>query len=182
MLSHQDWFLAAALHEINTAIQNTSLPADVVSHLQNALEFIYSSSTANYDVRDHTLHLLYNTTLRRRDAYLADTFHRLQPMVKRQLRSHSLRDPLLFSEEDCQLALRQYNNASSANLLTQATRCRQDDRGHHESSRPATKRDPPHTASSHRSSSQRSPPLNKGKRPSSLSKKRGGGNSTKGKP
>jgi len=122
MLSYQDWFLAAAMQEVSTALQSAKAGSgDVVLSLQNALDFFYSTSRANYDTRDHALHLLYNTTLRRRDAYLADTFPQLRSSLKRDLRSYHLRDSLLFSEVACQSTLRRYSEASSATLLTQAT-------------------------------------------------------------
>ena len=94
--------------------------------LHDLQEFVFSASRAGYDARQHVCHLLFNTVLRRRDAYLSDTFPRLQAPLRKQLRAHILDDSLLFSESTCETALETFTQASNVTLLSQATRASRD--------------------------------------------------------
>ena len=108
ILSHQDWFLGAVLRLLQRLgeLVPPETPEAFDSTLAEVREFLYSSSRAGYDARAHVAHLLANTVLRRRDAYLGDTFQRLQPHLRRELRSHELVHHHLFSESRCEAGAR----------------------------------------------------------------------------
>ena len=118
ILSHQDWLLGSVLRFANclgNQLDGSDSSKADLAHLQ---EFVYSASRAEFDACRNVSHLWFNTVLRRQDAYLGDTFTRLQAPLKRQLRAHSLDGRLLFSEETCDAALEMYTQASSATLLS----------------------------------------------------------------
>ena len=173
ILSHQDWFLGSVLHFANrlgNQLDGSDSSKADLAHLQ---EFVYSASRAGFDARRNVSHLWFNTVLRRRDAYLSDTFTRLQAPLKRQLRAHSLDSRLLFSEETCDAALETYTQASNATLLSRATR----------TSRPTQPSRPTSSSSRNdrsqqRTSMQSAPPKTqpspRGKPSSTFSSKRGG--------
>ena len=118
ILSHQDWFLGSVLrfaNRLGNQLDGSDSSKADLAHLQ---EFVYSASRAGFDARRNVSHLWFNTVLRRWDAYLGDTFTRLQAPLKCQLRAHSLDSRLLFSEETCDAALETYTQASNATLLS----------------------------------------------------------------
>ena len=122
ILSYQDWFLGSVLH-LSKQLQSTTVEhMSVQKILHDLQEFVFSASQAGYDARQHICHLLFNTVLCRRDAYLLDTFLHLQAPLRKQLRAHILDDPLLFSESTCETALETFTQASNVTLLSQATR------------------------------------------------------------
>ena len=126
ILSYQDWFLGSVLR-LSEQLQSTTAehtPTQKILH--DLQEFVFSASRAGYDARQHVCHLLFNTVLRRRDAYLSDTFPRLQAPLRKQLRAHILDDSLLFSESTCETALETFTQASNVTLLSQATRASRD--------------------------------------------------------
>ena len=126
ILSYQDWFLGCVLC-LSEQLQSTTAehtPTQKILH--DLQEFVFSASRAGYDARQHVCHLLFNTVLCRRDAYLSDTFPCLQAPLRKQLRAHILDDSLLFSESTCETALQTFTQASNVTLLSQATRASRD--------------------------------------------------------
>ena len=119
ILSFQDWFIGAVL-ELSRQLSLSSR-SDTLTTLQ---ELLYSASRAGYDTQDHVSHLLFNLVLRRRDAYLWDTFTTLPTPTKRLLRSHRLNRRQLFDDEACTAALETFTCASNVSLLTQAIKSR----------------------------------------------------------
>ena len=126
ILSYQDWFLGSALC-LSEQLQSTTMEHTSAQKILHDLqEFIFFASRAGYDARQHVCHLLFNTVLRRRDAYLSDTFPRLQVPLRKQLWAHTLDDPLLFSESTCETALETFTQALNVTLLSQAMRASRD--------------------------------------------------------
>ena len=126
ILSYQDWFLGSALRLSEQLQSTTAEHTSAQKILHDLQEFVFSTSRAGYDARQHICHLLFNTVLRRRDACLSDTFPRLQAPLRKQLRAHILDDPLLFSESTCETALETFTQASNVTLLSQATQASRD--------------------------------------------------------
>ena len=118
ILSFQDRFIGAVL-ELSRQLPLSSR-SDTLTTLQ---ELLYSASRAGYDAQDHVSHLLFNLVLRRRDAYLRDTFTTLPMPTKCLLRSHRLNSRQLFDDEACTSALETFTRAS-VSLLTQAIKSR----------------------------------------------------------
>ena len=122
ILSYQDWFLGSVLR-LSEQLHATTMGHAAAQKLLHGLqELVFSASRADYDACQHRCHLLFNTILYRRDAYLSDTFTRLQGPLKKQLRANALDNPLLFSESTCDTALETFTQASNVTLLSQATR------------------------------------------------------------
>ena len=126
ILSYQDWFLGSILRLAEQLQSTTAEHTPTQKILHDLQEFVFSASRAGYDARQHVCHLLFNTVLRRRDAYLSDTFPRLQAPLRKQLRAHILDDSLLFSESTCETALKTFTQASNVALLSQAARASRD--------------------------------------------------------
>ena len=126
ILSYQDWFLGSVLRLSKQLQSTTTEHTSAQKILHDLQEFVFSASQAGYDARQHVFHLLFNTVLSRRDAYLSDTFPRLQAPLRWQLRAHILDDPLLLSESTCETALETFTQASNVTLLSQATRAARD--------------------------------------------------------
>ena len=120
ILSYQDWFLGSVLRLSEQLQSTTTEHTSAQKILHDLQEFVFSTSQAGYNTRQHICHLLFNTVLCRRDACLSDTFPRLQAPLRKQLRAHILDDPLLFSESTCQTALETFTQASNVTLLSQA--------------------------------------------------------------
>ena len=126
ILSYQDWFLGSALC-LSEQLQSTTVEHTPMQKILHDLrEFGFSASQAGYDARQHVCHLLFNTVLCRRDAYLSDTFPHLQAPLRKQLRAHILDDSLLFSESTCETVLETFTQALNITLLSQATRASHD--------------------------------------------------------
>ena len=126
ILSYQDWFLGSVLRLSEQLQSTTAEHTSAQKILYDLQEFVFSASRAGYDARQHVCHLLFNTVLRRRDAYLSDTFPRLQAPLRKQLRAHILDDPLLFSESTCETAPVTFTQASNVTLLSHAMRASRD--------------------------------------------------------
>ena len=126
IVSYQDWFLGSILCLSEQLQSTTAERTSVQKILHDLQEFIFSALRAGCNARQHVCHLLFNTGLRRRDAYLSDTFPCLQAPLRKQLRAHILDDPLLFSESTCETALETFTQALNVTLLSQATRVSRD--------------------------------------------------------
>lgn len=109
VISHQDWFLGAVLEIIERHIKSTSSVPDVFNQMRDLLQ---SGSQAGYDAQKLLGHLQYNWILRRRDAYIRDTFHDLPAAAKRSIRIADLHAPALFDPDVCNDTHRRYADTS----------------------------------------------------------------------
>lgn len=121
MLSHQDWFLGAVKNLIEKAIAASTDPPE---QLSQALEMLQSGSKAGCDAQFLLGNLTFNWVLRRRDAYIRDTFGDLAAMARRTLRLQDLDDPQLFDPDTCRDVFKQYTDASLARAAHKAVQSR----------------------------------------------------------
>lgn len=121
MLSHQDWFLGAVKNLVEKAIATADEPPEA---LTQALEMLQSGSKAGCDAQFLLGNLTFNWVLRRRDAYIRDTFGDLAAMARRSLRLQNLDDPQLFDPETCRDVFKQYTDASLARAAHKAVQAR----------------------------------------------------------